>query len=85
MSFSHLLCAHSVNRYNFLDKSVGISSLIEINNDSFGDGISQIVETHLPLHVSGFEGLVIPSKTRGHVLRFVGGNTALVRWEVNGQ
>lgn len=64
---------------------MGISSLVEINNGSVGEDMSQIVETHLPLHVPGFEGLVIPSKTCGHVLRLVSGNTALVRWEVNGQ
>uniref|UniRef100_A0A2N9H720 Uncharacterized protein n=1 Tax=Fagus sylvatica TaxID=28930 RepID=A0A2N9H720_FAGSY len=67
--------------YNFLDKSVGISSLFEINSDSLVDNISQIVETHLPVHVPGVEGLFIPSKTRGHVLKVIGGNTALVRWE----
>ncbi|CAN6544612.1 unnamed protein product [Malus baccata var. baccata] len=67
--------------YNFLDKSVGISSLVEINNGSVGEDMSQIVETHLPLLVPGFEGLVIPSKTCGHVLRLVSGNAALVRWE----
>ncbi|XP_068319401.1 uncharacterized protein [Pyrus communis] len=67
--------------YNFLDKSAGISSLVQINNGSVGEDMSQIVETHLPLHVPGFEGLVIPSKTCGHVLRLVSGNAALVRWE----
>ncbi|KAB2602656.1 nucleoporin NUP188-like protein [Pyrus ussuriensis x Pyrus communis] len=66
--------------YNFLDKSVGISSLVEING-SLGEDRSQIVETQLPLHVPGFEGLVIPSKTCGRILRLVSGNTALVRWE----
>ncbi|XP_068323186.1 uncharacterized protein [Pyrus communis] len=66
--------------YNFLDKSVGISSLVEING-SLGEDRSQIVETKLPLHVPGFEGLVIPSKTCGRILRLVSGNTALVRWE----
>lgn len=48
------------------------------------DNISQIVETQLPLHVPGVEGLLVPSKTRGHVLRMIDGNTALVRWEVLG-
>lgn len=67
--------------FNFLDKSVKISSLVEINNSSSVDDISTIVETHLPLHVPGFEGLVIPSRTCGHVLRSVGGNAALVQWE----
>ncbi|BFG42271.1 hypothetical protein CerSpe_285450 [Prunus speciosa] len=67
--------------FNFLDKSVKISSLVEINNSSSMDDISTTVETHLPLHVPGFEGLVIPSRTCGHVLRSVGGNAALVQWE----
>ena len=49
------------------------------------DNISQNVETHLPVHVPGVEGLFIPSKTRGHVLKVIGGNTALVRWEVIGE
>ncbi|KAK3195082.1 hypothetical protein Dsin_026392 [Dipteronia sinensis] len=67
--------------YNFLDRSVGISTLFEITSDSVVDGISQIVETLHPLHVPGVDGLLIPSKTRGHVLKVLGGNTALVRWE----
>lgn len=61
--------------FNFLDKSVGISSFFE------NDETSQTVETHLPLQVPGIEGLLIPANTRGHVLRVIGGNTALVRWE----
>lgn len=69
--------------YNFLDKSVGISTLFEITSESLVDGISQIVETRLPFHVPGVEGLLIPSKTRGQVLKVFGGNTALVRWEYN--
>nr|XP_011457925.1 PREDICTED: uncharacterized protein LOC101300415 [Fragaria vesca subsp. vesca] len=67
--------------YNFLDKSVGVSSLFEIANNSFRDVLSQTVETNFPLHVPGLEGLVIPSKTCGSILRLVGENTALVRWE----
>ncbi|GMP64164.1 hypothetical protein CsSME_00025565 [Camellia sinensis var. sinensis] len=67
--------------YNFLDKSVGISSLFEISNDSLIDEVSQIVETRLPLYIPGVEGLLIPSNTRGHILKVVDGNTALIRWE----
>lgn len=74
-----------VGSYNFLDKSVGISSLLEITGDSLVDDISQIIETPVPLHVPGVEGLIIPSQTHGHVLKVVDGNTALVRWEVNRQ
>lgn len=69
-------------RFNFLDKSVGISSSFEIDDHSLVDETSQTVETHLPLQVPGIEGLLIPAKTQGHVLRVIGGNTALVRWEV---
>ncbi|XP_022146238.1 uncharacterized protein LOC111015501 isoform X2 [Momordica charantia] len=67
--------------FNFLDKSVGISSLFEINNSALVDHIPEIVETQQPLLVPGMEGLLIPYKTRGHVLKVVGGNTVLVRWE----
>ncbi|KAF8013563.1 hypothetical protein BT93_I1419 [Corymbia citriodora subsp. variegata] len=67
--------------FNFLDKSVGISSFFEIDDHSLVDETSQTVETHLPLQVPGIEGLLIPAKTRGLVLRVIGGNTALVRWE----
>ncbi|KAL9253348.1 hypothetical protein AKJ16_DCAP10515 [Drosera capensis] len=67
--------------YNFLDKSVGLSSLLEINNDILIDEDSQTVLTKVPLVIPGIEGLMIPSKTRGHVLRMVGDGTALVRWE----
>lgn len=45
----------------------------------------QIVETHLPINIPGIEGLFIPGKTRGHILKVIGGDTALVRWEVIGR
>ncbi|GMH23663.1 hypothetical protein Nepgr_025506 [Nepenthes gracilis] len=67
--------------YKFLDKSVGITSLFEINSDNLVDDVSQTVETRQPLHVPGVEGLMIPGKTRGRVLRMIGDGTALVRWE----
>lgn len=79
------LSIHVVNRYNFLDKYVGISSLFEITSESLVDSASQAVETQLPLHVPGADSLIIPSKTRGHVLKVIDGNTALVRWEVNAE
>ncbi|KAJ0076746.1 hypothetical protein Patl1_36101 [Pistacia atlantica] len=71
--------------YNFLEKSIGVSTLFEITSESLVDGFSQFVETHVPLHVPGVEGLLIPSQTQGRVLKVFGGNTALVRWEVNDQ
>lgn len=74
-----------VNRYNFLDKSVGFSSLFEMNRESLVDNESQIVETQQPLSVPGIEGVHIPSKIRGRVLRLIDGTSALVRWEVNNE
>ncbi|KAK9129506.1 hypothetical protein Sjap_009993 [Stephania japonica] len=67
--------------YNFLDKAVGMSSLFEIPDGTCVEGTSQIVETCRPLHVPGLESLIIPSHTHGQILKFVNGNTALVRWE----
>lgn len=70
-------------RFNFLDKSVGFSTLFDITSDSPADEASQLVETSRPLHIPGLEGLVIPSNTRGRILRVIGENTVLVRWEVS--
>ncbi|KFK30471.1 hypothetical protein AALP_AA7G265400 [Arabis alpina] len=67
--------------YNFLDKSVGISTLFDITSDSLVDDASQIVETSRPLPIPGLEGVVIPSNTRGQIIRIIGENTGLVRWE----
>ncbi|KAJ6346155.1 hypothetical protein OIU78_008727 [Salix suchowensis] len=67
--------------YNFLDKYVGVSTLFEITSESLVDRASQVVETQLPMQVPGADSLIIPSKTRGHVLKVIDGNTALVRWE----
>lgn len=70
------------NRFNFLDKSTGLSSLFEISRGSLVDAASQSVKTSQPLHVPGVEGLIIPSGTHGHVLKMVDRNIGLVRWEV---
>ncbi|KAL2537742.1 hypothetical protein Fot_19133 [Forsythia ovata] len=67
--------------FNFLDKSVGISSPFEISSYSVVDASSKIVETRLPVHLTGVEDFVIPSGSRGHLLRMIDNNTALVRWE----
>ncbi|OVA06310.1 hypothetical protein BVC80_8889g25 [Macleaya cordata] len=67
--------------YNFLDKSVGISSLFKVPGDACMENISQIIETRQPLYVPGVEALLIPSQTRGQVLKVVDGNNCLVRWE----
>ncbi|XP_042000670.1 uncharacterized protein LOC121750240 isoform X2 [Salvia splendens] len=67
--------------FNFLDKSTGLSTPFEIMNGPVVDAVSKIVETHSPLHVAGVEGLIIPGKSRGQVLRMLDDNCALVRWE----
>lgn len=71
------------NRYSFLDRSVGISSLFEISSDSQAANANQIVVAQQPVQVPWIEGLFVPAGTRGLVLKVVGENTALVRWEVN--
>ncbi|XP_017258211.1 uncharacterized protein LOC108227529 isoform X3 [Daucus carota subsp. sativus] len=67
--------------YNFLEKSVGLSSLFEISRGSVVNSASSFVETQRPLCVPGLEGFLIPSKTRGRILKLIDGNTSLVRWE----
>lgn len=77
------LFSYYLNRYNFLDKSVGLSSLCEISGSSVVNSASSVVETQRPLCVPGLEGFLIPCKTRGHVFKLIDGYTALVRWEVH--
>ncbi|CAH1423389.1 unnamed protein product [Lactuca virosa] len=67
--------------YKFLDKSVGLSTLVDLRANLEYDNNSRIVETRLPMSVPGLEGLEIPGNTRGHVLKFINDNSALVRWE----
>ncbi|KAL9691487.1 hypothetical protein QQ045_011911 [Rhodiola kirilowii] len=67
--------------YNFLDKSVGISTLLEVKNGTMVDDISQTVESQNPLDVPGIGGLCVPKNTRGHILKMIDDNKALVRWE----
>lgn len=72
-----------LSRFNFLDKSTGLSTPFEIRNGSVVDAVSKVVETHSPLHIAVVEGLVVPGKSRGKVLRMLDENCGLVRWEVN--
>ncbi|KAL6517393.1 hypothetical protein OROMI_033094 [Orobanche minor] len=67
--------------FNFLDKSVGLSTPLGLSGDTVVDAVLKTVETLSPLYVTGVEGLVIPSKSRGQVLRMIDENCALVRWE----
>ncbi|KAL0334623.1 UNVERIFIED_CONTAM: hypothetical protein Sradi_4674200 [Sesamum radiatum] len=68
--------------FNFLDKSVGLSTPLEISSDSAVDAVvPKIVETRYPLQVAGIGGLIIPSKSRGQVMRMIDKKYALVRWE----
>lgn len=83
--WNRLLIYVFFNRFNFLDKSVGLSSPFEMSSNSVVDASSKIVEARLPVHLPGVEGFVIPSRSRGHVLRMINSNTALVRWEVNNE
>lgn len=71
-----------LNRFNFLDKSTGLSSPVDVDLCSIVDDASQTVMVLQPLHLPGIEGLVIPSGTHGHLLKMIDTNIALVRWEV---
>lgn len=66
-----------------MERSVGISSLLEINSEILDGGASSIIETQLPLQIPTVDGLYIPSKTRGRILRMIDEKIALVRWEVS--
>ncbi|KAF5200472.1 nucleoporin, partial [Thalictrum thalictroides] len=66
--------------YNFLDRSVGISSMFVLSGDG-EENFSQTVKTPHALNVPEVEDLLIPSQTRGRVLRVIDRNTVLVRWE----
>ncbi|XP_016496025.2 uncharacterized protein LOC107815035 isoform X1 [Nicotiana tabacum] len=67
--------------FNFLDKSTGLSSPVDISSCLIVDDASQTVKVVQPLHLPGVEGLIIPSGTLGHLLKMIDRNTALVRWE----
>ncbi|KAF3639071.1 hypothetical protein FXO38_22874 [Capsicum annuum] len=67
--------------FNFLDKSTGLSSPVDVDLCSIVDDASQTVMVLQPLHLPGIEGLVIPSGTHGHLLKMIDTNIALVRWE----
>ncbi|MCD7459389.1 hypothetical protein HAX54_040819 [Datura stramonium] len=67
--------------FNFLDKSTGLSSPVDIDSCSIVDDASQTVMAIQPLQLPSIEGLVIPSGTRGHLLKMIDRNIALVRWE----
>ncbi|KAL3621352.1 hypothetical protein CASFOL_036264 [Castilleja foliolosa] len=69
--------------FNFLDKSVRLSTPLRLRGEPGVDAVSKIVETLSPVNVTGVEGLIIPSKSRGQVLRMIDDNCALVRWENN--
>ncbi|EPS65107.1 hypothetical protein M569_09666, partial [Genlisea aurea] len=67
--------------YNFLDKSVGLSTPFKMSDGSILDEVANVVESRVCLPIPGVESLVIPSKTRGLVLRMIDKDFALVRWE----
>ncbi|XP_074332041.1 uncharacterized protein LOC141668891 isoform X1 [Apium graveolens] len=67
--------------YNFLDKSVELSSLCEITGVSLVKSTSLVVKTQQPLCVSGPEGFLIPPKAHGNILKLINENTTLLRWE----
>ncbi|KAL5706010.1 hypothetical protein ACHQM5_024227 [Ranunculus cassubicifolius] len=67
--------------YNYLDRSIGISSLFEISGDIYEENCFQMIETPQPFHVPEVEDLLIPGRTQGRVLKVIDKNTALIQWE----
>ncbi|KAG9139871.1 hypothetical protein Leryth_015251 [Lithospermum erythrorhizon] len=67
--------------FNFLEKSVGLSSLFDLNAGTMVDEDLLVLENCQNLAVPGAECLTIPMGTRGRVLKMVDRNIALVRWE----
>lgn len=71
------------DRYNYLDKMSGITTLFEISGGYGDKTVYDIIETHHPVEVPGVEGLLIPSGTLGRILKVLAPNIAFVYWEVN--
>ncbi|WOL09689.1 hypothetical protein Cni_G18442 [Canna indica] len=67
--------------YNYLDKMNGITTLFEIPGDHSVKSVSDIIQTPHPVEVPGVEGVIIPSKNYGQVLKVLAPNIALVHWE----
>lgn len=72
-----------LNRFNYLDKMSGITTLIEFPSGYVGKNIFDTVETHHPIVIPGVEGLMIPSGTCGHILKVLTPNIGLIRWEAS--
>ncbi|XP_020260505.1 uncharacterized protein LOC109836876 isoform X2 [Asparagus officinalis] len=67
--------------YNFLEKMSGITLLSEITDGSQVVDSCNIILAPNQLDIPSIEGLVIPKGTYGQILKVIGANTALVRWE----
>lgn len=67
--------------FNFLEKMGGVTLLSEIPRRSQFTDIYDTIEAQTQLNIPSIEGIVIPAGTRGHIVRVVDVNSALVRWE----
>lgn len=67
--------------YNYLEKMSGITLLSEIPCGFQMVNSNDIIESQNHIDIPTVEGIVIPSGTYGRILRIIGPNTALVRWE----
>ena len=70
-------------RYNYLEKMRGITTLYQMpSGTGAAAGNKNVVRLSFPIAVPGVESIVIPSGTRGLILRSVDENLVLVHWEV---
>ncbi|XP_073009852.1 uncharacterized protein [Typha latifolia] len=67
--------------YDYLEKMSSITTLYEIPDDSVAVNIHHLIKIDYQMTIPGIEGHVIPNGTHGHVLKVIGENAVLVRWE----
>ncbi|XP_020587273.1 uncharacterized protein LOC110029360 isoform X2 [Phalaenopsis equestris] len=67
--------------FNFLEKMNGMTGLYESPTESELMDVYDVVEAEQRIPISGVEGVFIPPGTRGQILKIVGVNIALARWE----
>lgn len=71
------------SRYDFLYKTVKITSLYQHPEGAVMHENGNVVQTNVALQVPDAPGLMIPRGTSGRISRIIDGRVSLVHWEVN--
>jgi hypothetical protein len=69
-------------RYNYLEKMRGITTFYQMPSGTGAARSKDMVRLSFSIAVPGVENIVIPSGTRGVILRSIDENLVLVHWEV---